>query len=165
MDEILLRLFVPFDPNICHNFLELFTQLLVDGRVLRELIKDIVLDHEVFAEGSLLLRVIYHHLVIACREHSREYEEIKVINVVRREIWQVHRMHRGQLIKVPHVVDDELPAHEHGVDEHLIDDLLRVISQELQHSFFQCVHLPSVVGEVLALAQREQGKEWCAQHL
>ena len=63
-------------------------------------------------------------------------------------------MNRGQLIEVYHVVDDKLPTLEYGIDVHLIDDLLRVVSQELQHSFLECLHLPFVIREVLALAQR-----------
>jgi len=89
-DEILLGLFAPLDPHIRYDLLELLAELLIDGRVLRVLVKIVVLDHKVFAEGSLLLGIVNHQLVIACRDYSCEDEEVKVIHVVRREVWQVY---------------------------------------------------------------------------
>ena len=124
-----------------------------------------MLNHEIFAKCSLQLRIIDHDLMIAWRENARKHKEVKPINIVRRQIWEIHSLHICELIEVDHIIDNVLPAVEAFRDVQLIEDFSRVISEEFDDACLDLFNLLPVIGKIFTLAESQQRVNWRSYHL
>lgn len=147
----MLRLGDPLHPHVGDCLYLFLPKLDIVLRVLWELVFRIMLNHKVFAIGSLLKGIVYKALMIARRKISSEHEEVQSVDIVSGNVRQVDCLHISQLIVVDHVIDDALPSQETSVQAELFDYLLCVVPKKLHRTFFDLINHLNVFGKAFSL--------------